>query len=78
MHPVALRIDAPNDTNGNPRRGWLVFDANTGKTIAFIDEGYQGERALRLRYSAAVSLGSVNVKPAEYRFHLRADYAVHS
>lgn len=56
---TVLKIEAPNDTNGNPRRGWIVssIDEDLCKTRggvgrhestteAFVDEGYEGTAAL--------------------------------
>ena len=39
-------VDAGNDNNGNPRRGWFVYD-KTGKYLGFIDHEYVGRAALR-------------------------------
>lgn len=43
----AIKLLAPNDTNGNPRRGWLIFAAN-GKTLGWVEEGYRGYGALKM------------------------------
>ena len=40
-------LRAPNDTNGNPRRCYVVYDDNGG-VLDVIDEGYSGlPKALR-------------------------------
>jgi hypothetical protein len=41
----AIRLNAGNDSNGNPRRIYVVFDS-TGKIVDAIDEGYSGINAL--------------------------------
>lgn len=41
-----LHLDAGHDRNGNPRRGYLVIGKRGGWPIAYVDEGYRGERAL--------------------------------
>ena len=73
--PVYLKLCAPQYRNGNPRRGWLVWSPNTGRTVAFIDEGYDGDGHVRRLYPNGVDLGTVNVPASEYRKHMRADYA---
>lgn len=35
------RVEAKQDTNGNPRRGYVVY-ADNGKRLAFINVGYVG------------------------------------
>lgn len=53
---ILLRVRAPNDVNGNPRRGWIVYDAS-GTQVDFVDEGYHGRRALtQAGYCHAVQL----------------------
>ena len=42
---LLLRVNAGNDTNGNPRRGWIQYGFN-GAVLSFIDEGYQGRDAI--------------------------------
>lgn len=37
-----IYVKAPNDVNGNPRRGWIV----TWMDNLFVDEGYMGRDAL--------------------------------
>lgn len=41
----AVYVNAGNDTNGNPRRGWVIMDGPNRR--AFVDEGYEGKAALR-------------------------------
>lgn len=41
---VAVYLDAGNDNNGNPRRGWHVHRA--GQPSAWVEEGYSGRAAL--------------------------------
>jgi hypothetical protein len=38
MPHFMLRLCAPNDANGNPRRGWLTFNSD-GLALAFYEEG---------------------------------------
>lgn len=45
----AIHIQAPNDTNGNPRRGWVIRAAD-GRMIEWIEEGYEGFQALVSRW----------------------------
>lgn len=43
----AIYIGTTNDTNGNPRRGWLMYDLNpeTSGIATWIEEGYRGMSA---------------------------------
>lgn len=47
----AVKIETTNDRNGNPRRGWFVYDV-PGNCVAFVDEGGEGEAALARRFPA--------------------------
>ena len=47
----AIKVETKHDVNGNPRRGWLVYE-KPGVCISFVEEGYAGERALRLAHPA--------------------------
>lgn len=38
-----IYLKSTNDTNGNPRRGWLVV---TEDFTRFVDEGYAGPHAI--------------------------------
>lgn len=62
----AVKIEADNDRNGNPRRGWLVYD-QTGTYAAFVDEGYRGEQALRAEFSNVTVLTHVPTSASYYR-----------
>jgi len=42
---IAIKINAGNDKNGNPRRGWIVVDTS-GTIERFVDESYEGKAAL--------------------------------
>lgn len=44
-----IRLNAGNDTNGNPRRIYVVFDTR-GNMVDAVDEGYSGIQALRPKY----------------------------
>lgn len=44
---LAVKLDAGNDRNGNPRRGWLVYlDTQPERLLGWIEEEYMGEAAL--------------------------------
>jgi len=62
----AIHIGAPNDTNGNPRRGWVVYDAD-GDYLGSVDEEYRGGAGLDLEYPNAIVLASVPVSATVYR-----------
>lgn len=63
---IALYLDAGNDKNGNPRRGWLLVSSD-GTFYDFVDEGYSGHSALRQQYPNVVSTERIPTTPAFYR-----------
>lgn len=69
---LAVYMNAGNDRNGNPRRGWLVLDSDTGEALDYVDEGYLGPAALALAHPGAVSSPRIMVTPAERRGWKRA------
>lgn len=64
---VAIKVNAGNDTNGNPRRGWVVLDGRSGDMLDFVDESYLGRSALTRIYPKAVESVELAVTPGEYR-----------
>lgn len=55
-----------NDTNGNPRRAWVVYGAN-GAIVRINDEGYNGRAAVRgLEVAGIPELDPVEVTPKTY------------
>lgn len=55
---LAIYINAGNDKNGNPRRGWLIA-ADDGEITDFVNEGYEGRAALRRAYGDIPSTDEV-------------------
>lgn len=41
-----VKIVAPNDVNGNPRRCWII-EITQSRYVKVIDEGYSGSGALK-------------------------------
>lgn len=62
----AVKISAPNNTSGNPQRGWLVFYSD-GHPVDFVDEGYEGEYAVTSKYKGVIILVNVSVTSAIYK-----------
>ena len=62
----AIYITAPNDVNGNPRRGWLFVSENGTE---WHEEGYAGVQAIRVDYLRDIAKDAprVNVTATEYR-----------
>jgi len=60
-----VKINAPNDTSGNPRRGWAVY-LRTGEYLGFVDRGYTGRRALSKRFPNYVELCAIPVAAGVY------------
>jgi hypothetical protein len=64
---LAIKIEAGNDRNGNPRRGWIIADDN-GSFINFINEGYSGAEALSAAgYANLPRTEAIDVLPATYK-----------
>jgi hypothetical protein len=61
---MLIRIKTTNDTNGNPRRGWLRT-TSAGQVLGWIEEGYEGEGAIR-GYDDGESVAII-VTPSEYK-----------
>jgi len=62
----AVKIRAPNDPSGNPRRGWLVY-SKTGHYFGFVDEGYSGRGDLKALFPKYKELCSLPVAYSAYR-----------
>lgn len=64
---LAIHLCAPNDTNGNPRRVYVLHD-RAGSIVAAIDEGYSGHHAVKeAGYPNAVMGPAYDTIPSEYR-----------
>jgi hypothetical protein len=61
---MLVRIATINDTNGNPRRGWLRVNAS-GQVLGWIEEGYEGSAAIRGYDDGETP--TISVKPSEYK-----------
>lgn len=81
MHkPIAIRLNAGHDRNGNPRRIWLILketDSSEGECVATvmdaIDEGYIGKDSVRQAGYTEVCWGpEIEITPGEYRGLLKA------
>lgn len=75
MKTTILHLRAPHDTNGNPRRVFVVIDASgkeDGRTLGVFDEGYAGNRAVpeEMR-NAAIAEVTIEVTPKEYKEWLK-------
>ena len=61
---MLVRIATVNDTNGNPRRGWLRVTA-AGQPLGWIEEGYEGSAVIRGYDDGETP--TIHVKPSEYK-----------
>lgn len=69
---VAIKLNAKNDTNGHPRRVYVVLDATTGDIIDTMDEGYANDFGdLRKRYPGIGNPCEFPTTPGEYRSLLK-------
>ena len=60
-------LSAPNDSNGNPRRLYLVTNLHENRSAAF-DEGYIGRHAVpEWLWDMGYHLPGLNVSASEYR-----------
>jgi hypothetical protein len=50
MKHTAIRLNAGNDRNGNPRRVFIVFNTENSWIVEAIDEGYDGDKELLEKY----------------------------
>lgn len=67
----ATKIDAGNDSNGNPRRAYLVYEMDSEIQVPFlvqsIDEGYAGRSALDAHYpTTRIAEPTIKVPVKEY------------
>ncbi len=62
-----IHINAGNDRNGNPRRGWLCYSKD-GEFFGFVVEGYSGFGALQAVFSGPIVelVTNIPVQPAYY------------
>ena len=61
---MLIYIATKNDTNGNPRRGW-IRTTSAGQPLGWIEEGYEGSGAIR-GYDDGESM-KINVQPSEFK-----------
>lgn len=77
MNTQAIYVKAPNDRNGNPRRGWIFVESDGRKW--WHEEGYAGissvEPKIRAEYLRQVADDGIviNVTATEYN-RLRKQY----
>jgi hypothetical protein len=70
---IAIKLNAGNDRNGNPRRVFVVIKED-GAIHEAIDEGYDGKAILFRRYPEIAYPCEFKTTPGEYRELLR-DFA---
>ena len=65
---MLIKVNAQNDSNGNPRRGWIHY-AIDGRFLGFYPEGYDdgGEILRELRINNQEGYPSINITPKEYK-----------
>ena len=64
---IVIHLRAPNDSNGNPRRLYLIIDPSNGLPIDCIDEGYLGNSAYKSKYPESVYSTQIDIPAKEYR-----------
>jgi hypothetical protein len=67
---IALHFNAGNDTNGNPRRLFVVVNTQ-GVVIAAYDEGYIGESAVTKHFPGIAIVGRFDITPAQRKSLLK-------
>jgi hypothetical protein len=68
---LAIKLDAGNDTNGNPRRVFVIIDRKSGNMIDAIDEGYGGRQSLLDVYPNAIEGPTYVTTPRQYHSTIR-------
>ena len=65
---MLIKVNAQNDTNGSPRRGWIQYGID-GRFLGFYPEGYDdgGEILRELRINNHEGYPSINITPKEYK-----------
>jgi hypothetical protein len=65
---MLIKVNAENDINGNPRRGWVHYGID-GRFLGFYPEGYDdgGEILRELRINNYEGYPSINITPKEYK-----------
>ncbi len=64
---IGIKLCAPNDRNGNPKRVYIAFPVDGGQPCAF-DENYNGIEAVPQHIREQVKdFYRVNVSASEYR-----------
>ena len=65
---MLIKVNAPNETNGGPRRGWVHYGID-GRFLGFYPEGYDdgGEILRELRINNYEGYPSINITPKEYK-----------
>ena len=61
----AIYISAGHDRNGNPKRGWIIASSD-GSFIDFVDEGFEGYAALKLKYPNITTTEGIEVVNSSY------------
>lgn len=75
-HPAVIRLNAGNDTNGNPRRVYVALSSDPeGGTyiLGAWDEEYRGYHCVPKKlHKSAQFAPTFDTTPAEYRLLLRS------
>ncbi len=77
MKTIILHLRAPHDNNGNPRRAYVVLDAEYGNTLGVFDEGYLGNRAIPARFrEIELFTQQIEVPLSEYKTWIKTGKAL--
>ena len=71
MNPTAMHICAPNDANGNPRRGWL-FTLVSGRQLFWVED-YAGVSGIRVEFLRNAAKGALRINVSAQEFRRIAD-----
>lgn len=64
---IFQKLGTTNDSNGNPRRLWVLYNKSDGNVHKVIEEGYGGRPAeCDCRRPGMVEVASVEITPREY------------
>ena len=71
---IAIKLNAGNNTNGNPRRVYVVLETINGSIVDTIDEGFMGIVALSRKYPEIPIPPEFYTTPKEYRELLKMKF----
>jgi hypothetical protein len=75
MKPIVIRVAAPHNTFGNPRRVWVALHPATGNVIRTLEEGYADRQPVdeAFGFKGWIEALTVDSTAAEYKRLMRRE-----